>query len=126
MASRRFAVQVFDPDNFFVKIITYNALQPAPPSPTLMKLSTPLPYQMTRIYIYFIFHCFDDGAPDKDWVLDAGVVHELDDLVEKDAGRRDAHPVRDGEDGSHLVHRVPIQGSVHVRLCFEPNYSIKG
>ncbi len=35
------------------------------------------------------------------------MVHELDDLVEEDAGGGDPHPVGDGEHGSHLVHRVP-------------------
>ncbi len=37
------------------------------------------------------------------------MVHELDDLVEEDAGGGDPHPVGDGEHGPHLVHRVPAQ-----------------
>ena len=35
------------------------------------------------------------------------MVHELDDLVQEDAGGGDPHPVGDGEHGPHLVHRVP-------------------
>ena len=53
-----------------------------------------------------------DASPDEDWVLDPGVIHELDDLVEEDPCRGYSHPVGDGEHGPHLIHGVPGQGDI--------------
>ena len=46
-------------------------------------------------------------VPEEYWVLDPRVVHELDDLVEEDAGGGDSHPVGDGKHRPNLVHGVP-------------------